>query len=229
MRLVVFAILFMATSGIYGQKLRVDAVNDQFEMYRKTDHFDYLHEDLPDSCFTWVADYTISFDSILPGTLRSVFLELKDKSNRMGANSFRVTTSSIYSFGNEKSISIKSCWLRMEHREQNQELFRVPKVYIFGFLGYHRSIEGYQIKVNEEEFILKELRFRSYPLRKGQPFYIQQGSNIRGDYRNVSYEEKMQPKYFFFNKVTGALKNCWIDEYEQNFGEFLLRILEFDS
>lgn len=224
---VIIFCLFAISS--HGQKLRVDRVNKEFSSYRKSDHFDCIHDNFDSTKLTWVADLTVTFDTINPGTIRDIFRTFKEKATKFGANGFKVNSSDIFTIYEEKHISISTFWLRMEDRDENLNLFKEPVVYLFGFLGYHLTIEGYELKVGEEEYILSELRYRVYPLKIGQTLYVQQGGNIRGDYRNIKYEKHEFPKYLFFNRVTGAIKNCWIDEYDLNFGEFLLRILVRDG
>ena len=113
----------------------------------------------------------------------------------------------------------------MENRKEHMTFFKRKKVLMFGFIGYHRLISGYDLQVDKEDFVLEELRYRTYDLKKDDALYLQQGGSVRGAYRDVRFKEIALPRYFYFNKITGAFKNCWIDEYTQGFGEYLLQIL----
>lgn len=200
-------------------------MNLDYEKYRNSTFFDYLHDSTQKGLYTWVADLTISIDTILPGNIETIFSMFKERSNKMGANAFRVNESDIYSAQSEKFISISIFWLKMEGRNQNLQLFKNPIIYLFGFLGYHQKIPGYELKINDAEFIMQELRYRTYNSKIGETTYLQQGSKIRGDSRSITFENNQYPKYFYFSRITSSYKNCFIGEYDLNFGEFLLKIL----
>ncbi len=223
-------LVFLILSTVsHSQKLKVDDVNPDFKKTRNSSHFDCINDSLSNEYYTWVADYTIKFDSVYPGKIKKVFEMFKAKANKMGANSFIVKNSDIYPSHEHKFISISAYWLKMEDRNYNHQLFKESKVYLFGFLGHHRAIEGYRVRLNEEDFIMSELRYRSFLFKPGKQIDLIQGSNMRGDKRSFVMEDNQYPRYFFFNKVTGAFKNSFIGEYDMNFGEFLLRILDVQN
>ena len=95
----------------YSQKIKVNGFNRDFEKYRNAENFDYIHEDFDTTKLTWIATLTIQFDTVVPGMIGECFKELKEKSNRFGANSFMVEESDIYTTTEEKFIKI-SCFQR---------------------------------------------------------------------------------------------------------------------
>ena len=214
---------------LLGQSIKVKGFNDEYERYRNSHHFDYIHPDFDTSKLTWVADLRVEFDTVLKGMIGESYKELKEKANRFGANSFSVEESDIYSFGKTKFIDLKVYWLRMEDRGDNMALHRSNDVYLFGFLGYHQEIEGYEVEIQEEDFTMRALTYRHYSYPVKTDVTVQLGSKIRGAKTSFKMHERMYPKFLYFNMVKGSFKNAYIDEYSLSFGVFLTRILEADN
>ena len=208
------------------QQLRVVDLNREHEKFRKVTNFDFAHPDFDSSKLTWVADLHISFDTVIPGMIGECYKQMKDKANRYGANAFRVKSSDIYTLHDEKYIEVAVYWIRMEDREENLKLQKEKKVYLFGFLGYHEEIDGYDVQVNDEDLVMRSLSYRVYEFEDVDQIEIQLGSSLRGTKEYVRIEKNMDPKFFNFHMVTGSFKNAWIGEYDQSLGLFLTQILE---
>jgi hypothetical protein len=219
----VFIVFAWQTSA---QKVKIMSFNSSFEKYRASHNFDYLHADLDSSKFTWVADYLVEFDTVIPGMIGESYKKLKEKANKYGANGFKVKESDIFKKGRNKHIIISVYWIRMEHRGENLELHKDLKVYLFGFLGHHLLIDGYQVKIQDESITLHSLTYRVFAYPSKTDVIIQLGSKSRGAKTSFKMEEGMYPKFFYFNMVKGSFKNAWIDEYSLSFGLFLTEILE---
>ena len=218
--------MVILTSNSYAQKVRVNAVNRDFEKYRSSTVFDYIHEEFDTTKLIWVADMTVQFDTIIPGMLGECFKQLKEKATRLGASGFKVNESDLESFGEQKFISISSYWIRMEDRGENHKLFNDNKVYLFGLLGFHQSIDGYPVTVNDAEFTIHELSYREYEFLDDQRIHLMLGSKSRGAHEHLHVKDGMRPKFYYFNMVKGSFKNAWIAEYKENFGLFLTKILK---
>jgi hypothetical protein len=209
----------------YSQKVRVDAYNRDFEKYRNATHFDFVHDDFDTSQVTWVNDMTIRFDTASTGMIGECYKILKEKANRYGANGFRVKDSDIYKKGKGKFITISTFWVRMETRASNLKLINENAVYVFGLLGHHSAIPGYEITVNDKEFLMNELTYRKFDYQPKDKVLLRVGSKSRGAEKRITIEGGMKPKFFYFHMVKGSFKNAWIDEYSPNFGMFLTHIL----
>ncbi|MEO9533273.1 MAG: hypothetical protein ABJG68_10065 [Crocinitomicaceae bacterium] len=224
-RVINLLIFVCFTNLLVAQKVRVEKVSQEFERFRNTTDFDYVHDDFDSSKIQWVADLTVKFDTVIPGMLGECFLELKEKSNRFGANAFKVNNNDIFIYGNEKYISISCFFIRQENRAENMALFNENSIYLFGFLAYHTEIEGYEVTLNEEEMIIGELSFRKYEYEDKEDVNLLLGSKSRGAYESVKIEEGMKPKFYYFNMVKGSFKNAWIAEYDLFYGIYLSKIL----
>jgi len=209
----------------YSQKIKVNGFNRDFEKYRNAENFDYIHEDFDTTKLTWIATLTIQFDTVVPGMIGECFKELKEKSNRFGANSFMVEESDIYTTTEEKFIKISCYWNRMEHRAENLSLFKDTKVYLVGFLGYHSSIDGYDVTIDGETLLVGELSYYEYEYEAGDKVHLRLGSKSRGAEKYIYMEAKEYPKFYYFTLVKGSYKNAWIDEYSPSFGIYLTKIL----
>jgi hypothetical protein len=203
----------------------VNAFNRDFEKYRNTHDFDYVHDDFDTSKLTWIADFTIRFDSVIPGMIGETYKMLKEKTNRFGGNSFKVTDSDIFTFGDNKYVSISTYWIRMENRKENEELFKQNTIYLFGLLGHHSEIPGYDVAVNDDEFIMLELSYRQYEFEDDTKVILKLGSNMRGHETHIHIKDGMFPKFYFFNQVKGSFKNSWISQHDKYFGQYLIHIL----
>jgi hypothetical protein len=210
---------------LLAQKVKVDVFNKSYEKYRNSNHFDYVHEDFDTTKLTWVADLTVKFDTVIPGMIGESFKLLKNKANRFGANSFQVSESDIYTEGNDKFISIKIFWLRMEDRATNDSLFRSTDVYLFGLLGHHQEIEGYEVSLGDDSFTMHALSCRKHSYQVGEEILLQLGTKVRGASVQIKIREYMYPKFYYFSMLRGSFKNATIQEYPLEYGLFLSKIL----
>ena len=141
--------------------------------------------------------------TLIPGMLGECYLKLKERANRFGANAFKVEENDIFTYGSEKYISIKCYFIRQENRAANMRLFNDNSIYLFGFLGYHTEIEGYEVAVNEEEFIMGALSFRKFTFTDKESLTLFLGSKSRGAYETIVISDGMKPKFYYFNMVKG--------------------------
>lgn len=225
-RFIVF-FLFVSCFGSLsmGQKVKVNGFNRDFEKYRNAQNFDYIHDDFDSTKLTWVASLTVKFDTVIPGMIGECFKQLKEKSNRLGANSFRVDEADIYTTTEEKFIRISCYWNRMEYRTENLMLFKQTKIYLIGLLGYHSSINGYNVTIDGESLLVKELSYHEFDFEAGDKVHLRLGSKSRGAEKYIYMEEREYPKFYYFALIKGSYKNAWIDEYSPSFGVFLTKIL----
>lgn len=222
---IVLMTLCLLTQNAFGQKYRIMASNKQFEAYRAVTKFDCIHDDFEVEKLTWVADYSVMFDTIKPGTIEEIYRTLWTRANRIGANSFKIDNSDIYALGDDKFIDVKLYFLPMERRNENMHLFRSDKVYLFGFLGHHVQLSGYEIEYNELELLITELSYRFYHLGTDKAV-IRFGKRKGHELHLKGHEDHRMPHYIYFKQTVGEKQNKWIDEYEWQFGEFLIQILD---
>lgn len=224
---ILFLVFFFVVSySADAQKVRVLKYNKEYEKYRVSKHFDYLHEDFDKEKVTWVADYKVSFDTVIPGMIWESYQSLKRKANQFGANGFSVMDSDVYTLGQKKHIEISVYWIKMENRNENLLLHQANTIYLLGFLGHHQEIEGYSIKIQDEQFVMHALSYKEFTYPVKTDVEIQLGTKSRGKKVYFKMEERMFPKYYYFNMVKGSFKNAWIDEYGLSFGVFLTNILQ---
>lgn len=221
--------VFILTGSSFAQKVRMNAFNRNFEKVRSTTVFDFVHDDFDTTKLIWVADMTVRFDTIIPGMIGECFKLLKEKSNNLGASGFRVRDSDLESIGDKKFISISAYWIRMEDRSENYNLAKSNTIHLFGLLGYHQSISGYPIKVNDSEFIIHGLTYHTYDFLDDQKIDLLLGSKSRGADKQLHVKDGMRPKFYYFNLVKGSFKNAWISEYKENYGFFLTNVLKKES
>lgn len=226
LRLTNILIVLLFVPVVYGQSVRVRAYNNAYEKYRNSHNFDYVHDDFDSSKMTWVADITAEFDTVIPGMIGETYKKLKERANKFGANAFTVDESDIFSLGKSKYITMKVYWIRMEDRGENLNLHKENKVYLFGLLGYHNEIDGYEVALQDKDFIMHALTYREFQYPPKSTVTVQLGSKTRGTTTSFLMEENMFPKFFYFSMVKGSFKNAWIDEYSLSFGIFLKHILK---
>lgn len=224
-RLLLLLFMFIGVCS-YGQKVKITAMSKEYYRHKEVMGFTYLHEELTDEGFQWIANSKVEFDTIRPETLKRIYGKLNLKANKIGANAFRVIKSDIYAKGCKKYIEVGLYHLRMERRDENKRLFDGKRIYLFGFLGYHQNIEGYKIEVNGKKMLLQELRYKYFELNTGETFNISLGTGIKRDEISLKIESKMSPRYYKFNLYKGMLSKGQISEHEWSFGEFLARILK---
>ncbi|UKN02383.1 hypothetical protein K6119_02460 [Paracrocinitomix mangrovi] len=225
LRGLIISIIIAVTHLSFAQRVRALRVNKDYEKYRISEHFDYLHDDFDSAKTTWVGDIRVEFDSIFPGTIKNCFNALKDRATKLGANGFKVTEADISSYGDNKYIEMSLYWIRMENRDENLVLHKSRDVYLFGFLGYHQEIDGYDVSIQNDEFVMPSLSFKKYAFKSKTDVTVGLGSKMRGAKTSFRIEEKMYPKFIYFKMISGSFKNAWIDEYPLSFGLFLTHIL----
>lgn len=223
----ILSILFLIGIGSssFSQKVRVTGYNKDFEKLRDSQHFDYVHQDFDGTKLIWVANIKVSFDTVIPGMIGESYFELKDRANQFGANAYKILASDIYKIGQDKFIEIGVYWIRMEDRNENLLLHHSHSIYVFGFLGFHQDIPGYDVKVQETEFVMQSLTYKVSTFPVKTKVTVQLGTNSRGSKVECYIEERMFPKFYYFNMVKGSFKNAWIDEYSLSYGVFLSKIL----
>ena len=228
-----FSLFILLITGItlgagmaFGQKVRIDNLNKGFEKVRTVSKFDCLHEAWSADSVEWVADMSIRFGHITPVTIKEIFKAFWEKANRLGANSFRVKESDIYNEEGEKFITLEAYWLRMERRNNNVEMFHSSSVYLFGFLGHHQRLKGYEVYFNDEKLLMHELSYKKFEFTPGEEIELRIGSKSRGETVKATIKANSFPLYYYFAKTTGGFQNAHIFEYEVAFAEFLLEILD---
>jgi hypothetical protein len=212
--------------NVSAQKIKVNAFNKDFEKLRNPSHFDFVHQDFDSSRLEWVADLTIKFDTAKTGMIGECYKLLKEKANRFGANGFRVKESDIYKLGRDKFITISAYWIRMENRAENLKLMNDNTVYLFGLIGHHSAIPGYEVTVGEDKMIMNELSYKKFTYENKNQVLLRVGSKSRGAEKRVTISDGMKPKFYYFHMIKGSFKNAWIDEYSPNYGMFLISILK---
>lgn len=222
----VITILFLLIGGYsFAQKVKVSNLNLAFQKVRNVQRFLPVHDQFPDDSLDYVGDFTVEFDTLYHETIKSLFLALKEKANRLGANSFRVKKADIYTTTEEKYITLECYFLKWEDMPRNKELYYSNQVYLFGYTSHHQNIDGYKVKYNNKDFTLYELRYKAFNPAIGDKIQVELGSGVRGAKYSFVIEERMTPHYLYFTMVSGTFYNCLIQEYDYSYGEFLKGIL----
>lgn len=224
-RYLLINILFLCLSG-YGQKVKITEMNRGYFKYPSVEGFFYLHHQALPETYDWVADAVIELDTILPNTLKETYDKMEEKGNKLGANAFRISDSDIYAYGSNKYIRLSFYYLRKENRDANKALFERPVVYLFGFLGYHQDIQGYNIAVNREKMILEELRYKIIEPGVGNVVHVKLGKGFKANEVKTTVEAATLPRYYTFSMYRGFFSAGVISEHEWSFGEMLIQILK---
>ena len=90
----------------------------------------------------------MAFDSIYPTTLKEIYNLFATKANKISGNAFRVINSDIHKQGKDKFIELGIYYLNYEDQTENLNLFENNLIYLFGFIGHHQDIEGYNLEIN---------------------------------------------------------------------------------
>ena len=215
--------LFFAL-GLMAQKVRITEMGQNFSRQTDVEGFDYLHDEMQTSTNEWIANVEISFDTIHPTSIKEFYRKMNEKANKLGANAFQVIASNIASTSEVKSIEMSFYFLKYENRKENKERFLSPSLYLFGFLGHHRNMEGYKIEINEQPIIVPEHSYVLLNPKIGESITIKLGKGLKHDLIRTTIEKEMFPRYYRFNVYKGAFSRSVIDEHEWSFGEFLIRI-----
>ncbi len=221
--LLILCFLFFAL-GVMAQKLRITEMSQDYSRQTDVEGFDYLHDEMQTGTNQWIANVEISFDTIHPNSIKEFYLKMNEKANKLGANAFRVISSNIAITSKVKSIEMGFYFLKYEHRKENKERFLSSSLYLFGFLGHHRNMEGYKIEINEQPIMILEQSYVLLNPKIGESLTIKLGSGLKHDVIRTTIEKDMFPNYYRFNAYKGPFSRSVIDEYEWSFGEFLIRI-----
>jgi len=217
-------ILFCFVAG--AQKVRLTQLNQNYTRLPNVEGFDYIHDDLDRETFNWIADAIVEFDTIFPTTIKDYYGKLVEKANKLGANGFRVNDAQLHVVGTIRTITLSFFFINYENRKKNADLFHAKKLYLFGFLGYHQRVDGYEIKLNEQKLVINELTYKEVDLNSNSPIRLQLIQGLKKDLVEVSIDNTMNPRYYKFDYYEGMASRGRISEYDWSFGEFLLRILK---
>lgn len=219
-------LFLLATAHLYGQKLKVTAVNEDYFHHEKVEGFIYLHEDMPAYGYTWIGTIQIELDTVVMKSVETFYQMAQERANRLGANAFRIGRADMFSYGKQKHVEFQVFHLRMENRDENRAYFYRKSYYLFGFLGHHRSMDGYTVKVNGEKLMLEELSYYSFHPKIGDEVVLELGGWFKKD--KVKYRVSTQelPRYFSFHMYRGIFNTHEITEYDWSYGEYLMKVLE---
>jgi len=221
-----FLFFLLFNTAAFAQKVKILKVNSNYFKHSNVEGYQYLHPKMRKETYEWIANVRVNFDTIKPNTLQILYNKLYKKSNKLCANAFRILASNLYAPKKEKFIEIGIFYLNWENRNENKELFEANKIYMFGFLGHHRRIEGYKISVNDKKMILRELQYKLVQSKRGSVVKLTLGNGFKRDNLKVEIENKMMPKYFKFEIYKGPFKRGLISEHEWSFGEMLVQVLK---
>jgi hypothetical protein len=117
-------------------------------------------------------------------------------------------------------------YLNIENHKENINLFENNLIYLFGFIGHHQDIEGYNLEINGKKILLEELTVKTIRPNANDVLQIKLMNGFKTDEIQVKIEPKMLPKYFKFEIFRGAFSRGLISEYGWSYGEFLARIFK---
>jgi hypothetical protein len=209
----------------FAQKLKITEINSDYERFEHVGDFDYLGDEADLSTFNWVANFTIHLDTIYPKTILKTFEMFREKANKLGANSFRVSDSNIYATGNSKFISISVFYLNRENRMDNFNALKTNNVYLFGFLGHHQSMDGYKIEMGTQNLVIHELEYIKRTLKKDEVLLVHMGKGWKAIEKTITQKVNAPTVFLTFGVFKGLFRRGTILEYPNNFGEYLVRIL----
>jgi len=221
----VFTMSFISHQSV-AQKYRITRSNPAFEKVRHDTNFDCIHPEFDSALYQWVADFHVYFDTIMPGTIETAFKGVWERANRLGANSFTVHRSDLYTVGETRYFDVSVYWLRMENRDSNTHLFYSGNVYMFGFLGHHVLLDGYEVYRGEEEMLIEELSYHQFDVEHDDKMEIRIGNRNRGEIFRAHADHNSLPDYLYFQQTTGTFQNSWIANHNWYFAEFLIRVLK---
>jgi hypothetical protein len=223
-----FLLTFISMS-LFAQKLKVTAVNDNYFHHEKVEGFICLHDEMPDYGFTWIGTIRMELDTIVRMRLEDTYKMAQERANRLGANAFKVKDADIFSFKGQKFIEFDIYHLRMENRDENRALFYSKSFYLFGFLGHHRNMEGYTVKLNGEKLMLDELSFYTFQPAIGTEVVVEIGGWFKKGKHTYRVAAQELSRYFSFQMYRGLFRTHEINEYDWSFGEYLLKVLKKKS
>lgn len=221
----IIVVLFVSLS-VNAQKIRFTEMNQDVFKHDNVRGFQYLHEKTYDGFYNWIGNAKITFDTILPNTIESLYAELAHKANLLGGNSFRVNSSDIHSYGKNKFIEVSIYYLNRENYDENRAHFISNSVYIFGFLSYHEKIPGYRVTVNEEKLLVKELQYYAYDLPNKMQMNIKLFNGVGHTELTITGDNRGKAHYIKFNLIQRTFAKGIIREHKWSFGEFLIRIMD---
>ena len=225
---IIFAFcLSLLTLTLSAQKLKVKAINKGFtKVLDEVESFDYLADNLDSTKYVWVANIEVKFSRIEQHTIPIAFKEIKERSNSLGGNAFRVLNSDVYSKDGNNFIEVAVFWLNREDRQENFDLFNKDEIYLFGFLGHHKDIDGYHVAVNEEKLLIQELTYKKMAVSVNDTVNIDLKKGMKTN--SLTFIQKPRPEwqYLSFHLYKGAFNVGEIRSYNMEIGEFLKRILK---
>jgi hypothetical protein len=215
--------------NLIAQKVKINEMSKDYFRHTNVEGFFYLHEKANPDNYEWIGDVRIELDTIKPGTIKTIYNKLNVRGNKLGANAFRVIDSDIYSYGNEKFISLGIYHLRWEDRDENLKLFQGRNIYLFGFLGHHKKIDAYKLLVGGQKVLMKELRYKFIKPKVGSVLKVSLNRAFKKHEVKVNIALQMMPRYYKFNVYQGMFSRSVISEHEWSFGELLIRVLDKES
>lgn len=221
--LLCFLLIVLSASA---QKIRITELNRDYFRQTNVEGFEYLHQDMAPDLYEWIADVEIEFDTLHPNTIKEFYSKMNEKANKLGANAYRIKSSNLTSFGGTKTIVLRFYFLHYEYRKENKERFQDNVIYLFGFLGHHQNMEGYKIQINGEKLIIPEQSYFEMHPSVGTSVTIQLSRGFKRNEIVTVIDAKMLPRYYRPNVYRGIFSRSVIDEYDWNFGEFLVHILK---
>ena len=227
MKIILTLLMSAITMNLSAQKLKVKALNKEFKkVLDQVDDFDYLSEKLDSTNYVWVANIEVKMGPIQPHTIPMAFKKIQERSNILGANAFRVINSDVYSKDGNNFIEVSVFWLYREKRQDNFDLFDKNDIYLFGFLGHHKDIEGYNVSVHEEKMVIQELSYKKMPVSVDDTVNIDLRKGMKSN--TLTFVQKPRPEweYLSFHLYKGAFNVGEIRAYNMEIGEFLKRILK---
>ncbi len=223
---ILLPLFMLLTFTATAQTLKVLRLNRDAFRHPKVEGFSYLHDDANTSGHEWIGDVRVAFDSIYPTTLKEIYNLFATKANKISGNAFRVINSDIHKQGKDKFIELGIYYLNYENQTENLNLFENNLIYLFGFIGHHQDIEGYNLEINGKKILLEELTVKTIRPNVNEILQIKLMNGLKTDEIQVKIETKMLPKYFKFEIFKGAFSRGLISEHEWSYGEFLARIFK---
>ena len=116
--------------------------------------------------------------------------------------------------------------MNREDRQENFDLFNKDEIYLFGFLGHHKDIDGYHVAVNEEKLLIQELTYKKMAVSVNDTVNIDLKKGMKTN--SLTFIQKPRPEwqYLSFHLYKGAFNVGEIRSYNMEIGEFLKRILK---
>lgn len=223
---ILLPLFMLLTITSTAQTLKVLRLNRDAFRHQNVEGFSYLHDNVSTNGYEWIGDVRVAFDSIYPASLKEIYILLSTKANKISGNAFRVINSDIHKRGKDKFIELGIYYLNYENQTENLNLFENNLIYLFGFIGHHQDLEGYNVEINGKKILLEELTVKTIRPKVNDLLHIKLINGLKTDEIQVKIEPKMLPKYLKFEIFKGAFSRGLISEHEWSYGEFLARIFK---